>query len=106
MAAVVVILIVVYGVISFAIASGVTKYERKPQEDSPKAYGLQFEDIEFVSMAGDVTLSGWYLPREGEGSTIILVHGIIAPGLLTGALTVASCRVVGMKWSGTVFTRC
>lgn len=71
-----VLLIVVYAFISFVVASGLTKYERKPQEDNPIAYGLQFRDIEFLSRGSNVTLSGWYIPGEREGPTVILVHGI------------------------------
>ena len=46
--------------------------------------------------------------RRKSGKQVIYYHcsRIIDPGLLTDALTVASCRVVRMKWSGTVFTRC
>lgn len=73
---IVVLLVVIYGFISFTIASGIIKYERKPQEDNPMAYGLQFEDVEFVSRGGDVTLSGWYIYGESEGPTLIFVHGI------------------------------
>jgi len=72
----VVLLVTVYGFISFMIASGITKYERRPQEDDPTAYGLQFEDVEFISRSGDVTLSGWYIPGESENPTLIFVHGI------------------------------
>ncbi len=71
-----VLLIVVYAFISYVVASGLTKYERKPQEDNPTAYGLQFRDIEFLSRGSNVTLSGWYIPGEREGPTVILVHGI------------------------------
>ena len=73
---IVVLLVAIYGFISFTITSGITKYERKPQEDSPAAYSLQHEDVEFVSRGGDVNLSGWYIPGEGEGPVIIFVHGI------------------------------
>lgn len=71
-----VLLVAIYGFISFTITSGITKYERKPQEDNPAAYGLQYEDVEFASRGGDVNLSGWYIPGEDEGPVIIFVHGI------------------------------
>ena len=73
---IVVILVIAYGFISFTITSGIIKYERKPQEDHPSAYGLEFEDVEFLSREGDVTLSGWYIHGESKGPTIIFVHGI------------------------------
>ena len=55
---VVLVLIVVYGLISYLIASGVTKAERKDQEDHPSVYELVFEEVEFLSRKGDVTLRG------------------------------------------------
>ena len=53
-----VIIVVVYGLISFLIAQGVTKADRDPQEDHPSAHGLAFEDVEFLSRRGDVT---WFV---------------------------------------------
>ena len=73
---IVVLLIATYGFISFVIASGIIKYERKPQEDHPMTYGLEFEDVEFTSRGGDVNLCGWYMRAESEGPTLIFVHGI------------------------------
>jgi len=73
---IVVLLVVIYGFISYMIASGITKYDRRPQEDNPAAYNLQFEDVEFVSRDGDVSLSGWYIPGESGKPTLIFVHGI------------------------------
>ena len=74
--AILVLLLVVYGVISFLIASSVTKADRKEQEDHPSAYGLEFEDVEFVSRRGDLTLRGWYISGRPEKPTLIFVHGI------------------------------
>ena len=71
-----VLLLVIYGLISFLIASSVTKADRKEQEDHPSAYGLEFEDVEFVSRRGDVTLRGWYISGQEEMPTLIFVHGI------------------------------
>jgi pimeloyl-ACP methyl ester carboxylesterase len=65
-----------YGLIAFFIASGVTKAERKPQEDHPAAHGLEFEDVQFVSRHGEAMLSGWFLPGRGSKPTLIFVHGI------------------------------
>ena len=73
---VLVLVVVAYGLISYLIASGLTKAERKEQEDHPTAYGLSFEEVEFVSRKGDVNLEGWYLPGERGKPTLIFVHGI------------------------------
>ena len=58
-----VVLVAVYGGVSYVIASGVTEAERNAQDGHPSEHGLQFEDVEFPSRTGDVTLVGWYIPR-------------------------------------------
>ena len=73
---VLVLVLTAYGVVSYLIASGITKAERKEQVDHPTAYGLSFEKVEFVSRKGDVDLSGWYLLGEDGKPTLIFVHGI------------------------------
>ena len=70
-------IVILYGLVSFLIAQGVTKADRKAQEDHPSNYGLVFEDVEFPSRRGDVMLSGWYLPVEDSaGPHLIFVHGL------------------------------
>jgi len=71
-----VLALVVYGLVSFLIAQGVTKADRNPQEDDPSNYDLEFEDVEFPFRRGDVVLSGWYLPGESSSPHLIFVHGI------------------------------
>ena len=71
-----VIIVIIYGLISFLIAQGVTKADRDPQEDHPSNYGLVFEDVEFPSRRGDIMLSGWYLPGEASSPHLIFVHGL------------------------------
>ena len=67
---------VAHGIVSFLIASNLTKSEHKPQEGDPRVYDLRFGDVEFDSRYGDVTLSGWYIFGEDQGPTIIFVHAI------------------------------
>ena len=57
-----ILLAVGYAGMSYFIASGVTGAEREEPEDHPRDYGLEYEDVEFLSRKGDVTLEGWYLP--------------------------------------------
>ena len=71
-----VLLIAVYGYISFMITSGLTNWDRKQQEDEPGNYGLQYEEVEFTSRGDAITLDGWYLPGDNGKPTIIFVHGI------------------------------
>lgn len=98
----VVLLVIVYGFISFIITSSITKYERKPQEDNPAAYGLQYEDIDFLSKGGDVNLSGWYIPGEGKGPALIFVHGIGSVRSGAEAVDLAS-RLVARGFSVLMF---
>ena len=72
----VVLLAAGYAGVSYFIASGVTGAEREEQENHPSDYGLRYEDVEFLSRKGDVTLEGWYLPSPCCGPSVILVHGI------------------------------
>ncbi len=71
-----VLLITLYGYISFMITSGLTNWDRKQQEDEPGNYGLQYKEVEFTSRGDAITLDGWYLPGENGKPTIIFVHGI------------------------------
>lgn len=71
-----VVLVAFYGGVSYVIASGVTEAERNAQEDHPSEHGLQFEDVEFRSRTGDVTLAGWYIDGEDQSPTLIFVHGL------------------------------
>ena len=66
----------IYIAISYFVADGVTSADRHAQEDHPAAYGLAFEKVEFPSRSKDVILSGWYIPGQDQGPTIIFVHGI------------------------------
>ena len=74
--AAIVLLAAAYAGVSYVIASGVTAAEREEQEDHPSDYGLRYEDVEFLSRKGDVTLEGWYLPSPCCGPSVIVVHGI------------------------------
>ena len=69
-------LLVVYLAISYLVASGVTSAERNDQTDHPSDYGLEYQDVEFVSRKGDVALDGWYLSGVEDGASVIFVHGI------------------------------
>ena len=70
------LLVVAYGLVSYLIASGVASVDRKPQEDDPATHSLNYEDVEFQSRKGDVTLSGWYVHSTAKKATLIFVHGI------------------------------
>lgn len=97
-----VFLLVAYGLVSFLIAQGVTKADRDPQEDHPSNYGLEFEDVEFLSRRGDVMLSGWYLPGEDSSPHLIFVHGIGSVRSGDDAVELAA-RMVELDYSVLLF---
>ena len=84
------------------IASGVTSVERKELEDHPSAHSLEFEDVSFASRKGDVTLTGWYIPGETDGPTIIFVHGINSNRTGDDAMSLAA-RLVGRGYNVLMF---
>ncbi|QCT01361.1 phospholipase/carboxylesterase [Paenibacillus algicola] len=47
-----------------------------PLYSNPKlAKGMDYESVNFPSLNGEKTISGWYIPSEGSNRTIILSHG-------------------------------
>ena len=70
------IVVVAYGLVSFLIAQGLTKADRKEQEDHPSAHGLAFEEVEFAPRGGDARLSGWYIAGDPDRLNVIFVHGL------------------------------
>ena len=77
-----IIIVALFVSISLAIGyifSGVTLHSvRQPITTTPKAYGLEYEDVEFESTDG-LTLKGWFIPAEpggdaGPDKVIILTH--------------------------------
>ena len=72
----VVALLLVYGLISFMIVRGLIQADRYSQEAHPTDYGLEYEDVKFLSRDGELMLSGWYLSKYSDSPHIIFVHGI------------------------------
>ncbi|MCH7842880.1 MAG: alpha/beta fold hydrolase [Chloroflexi bacterium] len=97
-----VVIVILYGLVSFLIAQGVTKADRDPQEDHPSNYDLAFEDVEFPSRRGDLTLSGWYLPGEDSSPHLIFVHGIGSVRSGDNAVELAA-RMVGLGYNVLLF---
>ena len=97
-----VVLAVLYGLVSFLIAQGVTKADRDPQEDHPSNYELVFEDVEFLSRRGDVMLSGWSLPGQDSSPHLIFVHGIGSVRSGDNAVDLAA-RMVGRDYNVLMF---
>ena len=96
------VIVILYGLVSFLIAQGVTKADRDPQEDHPSNYGLAFEDVEFPSRRGDIMLSGWYLPGEDSSPDLIFVHGLSSDRSGDNAVELAE-RMVGLGYNVLLF---
>ncbi len=75
---VVVLLVVIYGLVSYMIVSGIANVDRTEQEDHPNNYDLPYEDVDFLSRDGEVNLSGWHVydPSTEKQPTLIIVHGV------------------------------
>lgn len=74
----VVLLVVIYGLVSYMIVSGIANVDRTEQEDHPSNYDLPFADIEFPPRSGELSLSGWHIydPSTERQPTVIIVHGV------------------------------
>jgi len=65
-----VVLVLVYGGISYIFAQLTLNPKRQPVVHSPSDYGLAYEDIEFNSLDG-LSLKGWFIP--GDLRKVLLV---------------------------------
>ena len=73
--ALLIILLVYFGIGTFA-ALTLTKAGDHPQfNDDPGTYGLAFEDVHFKSRVDGLQIAGWYIPNPDADRAMILVHG-------------------------------
>lgn len=85
------VMLVMYGSVSYMMASAVTRAERTDSNGVPSDYGLDYEDVSFTSRRGDITLRGWFIPGpDPTGPTVIFVHGLGGTRTSAGALLIAS----------------
>lgn len=58
-----------------AVAQGYTSLpiDRAPILETPKDYGLQFEDIKYMTKDG-IEIAAWFIPKEGSDKLIICNH--------------------------------
>ncbi len=62
--------------ISIYVGLSLTKPERKPIALTPADYGIDYQDVQFVSLDHKTNLSGWVLePKKDTKMTIIFAHG-------------------------------
>jgi alpha/beta superfamily hydrolase len=61
-------------VTAFVFSNTVVRGRRQPIVRTPKAYGMDYEDVEFPAADG-LCIKGWFIPAAGENRrTIILTH--------------------------------
>ncbi len=72
-----------YIAVSAGMAAGMTRSVRIRPEDDPSTVGLDYSDVSFRSRDGELELSGWLVPPQGEHGAsdpaaarwIVMVHG-------------------------------
>jgi len=75
------VLLIVLGLtwlLSFAITKAGTRPGERERTDTPAQLGATYEDVTFTS-ANSIQLSGWYLPANeagAKGITVVLTHGL------------------------------
>ena len=97
-----VLLVVMYGTVSWYLAYQVTVAERKELEAAPEDFGLDYELVEFQSRLDDVTLTGWYMPVSNPRATIIISHGINGNRADTGIGLLEIARDMGERGFNTL----
>ncbi len=98
-----ILLFAAYLTIAYLMASGVTKAERKPQDDTPSAHALAFHDVTFPTRGGDIQLSGWHITNHGTvRPTIIFVHGLDSVRSAKNSLDIAS-RLSALGYDSLLF---
>lgn len=96
------VMLTVYLFISYQMATGVTRAKRVPFMTTPASRGIAFEDVEFPSRGGGVTLRGWFLPGSPHRPAIIYVHGINGTRGSFNSIELAS-RLVRLGFSMLLF---
>ncbi|MEN9938518.1 MAG: hypothetical protein RLZZ387_5097 [Chloroflexota bacterium] len=69
------LLLALYLGVSAYAASVVTLPQRDAIDVTPAVNGLAFEDVRFAASDGDVSIAGWYIPRQGATRAVVLMHG-------------------------------
>ncbi|OCT17043.1 hypothetical protein A8709_23930 [Paenibacillus pectinilyticus] len=94
----IIILVLVIGISTF-VGWQLTHPKKKPVDDSPENYGLNWKDVTFASRKQDVKLDGWFLEAESEPAvskriTIIMSHGYAGTRLEKGLPALALAKAL------------
>ncbi len=90
LASLLLVLVLAYSLVAYFMAAGVTKGERKAQQDTPSAHGIPFQDVTFSTRGGGIQLSGWLISGDTRRPTIIFVHGLDSVRSARNSLDLAS----------------
>ncbi len=63
------------GGISAYVSWSLTHPDRELLAATPKAYGLQYQEVAFTSRGDGIKLKGWLLPAKNSSHTLIFAHG-------------------------------
>jgi pimeloyl-ACP methyl ester carboxylesterase len=73
----VVVLFIGYFGLSLIIVNQALVAVVNPLEEHPKDYDLTYEDVSFTPRGSrDITLRGWWFPKDGALGTVIWIHGL------------------------------
>jgi len=73
-AATLVLGLLAYGVVSYRVADGLTKPDRKPLDPPAASVAATFENVSFRSTDG-LLLKGWWFPVPSADRAVVIVHG-------------------------------
>src|SRR5690625_5461877 len=62
--------------ISIYVGNSMTHPEKKPIDQFPSDYGMDYEDIEFVSRDGETNLSGWVIEPETDAKMTLIFASV------------------------------
>jgi fermentation-respiration switch protein FrsA (DUF1100 family) len=63
-----------YGVVSYRVADGITKPDRQPLDPPAASVAANYEDVSFRSTDG-LLLKGWWFPVPSADRAVVIVHG-------------------------------
>jgi uncharacterized protein len=63
-----------YGVVSYRVADGITKPDRQPLDPPAASVAAIYEDVSFKSTDG-LLLKGWWFPVPSADRAVVIVHG-------------------------------
>ena len=63
-----------YGVVSYRVADGITKPDRQPLDPPAASVAAIYEDVSFNSTDG-LLLKGWWFPVPSADRAVVIVHG-------------------------------